>query len=334
MGAEPSRRTRRAAVIANPLTTDMARLRSAVAIEEKENGWQPSVWLETTADDPGQGAAGSALKHDPTVVIVAGGDGTVRAVAETLHSSGMPVAIVPVGTGNLLARNLGVMANIGTSVRTGFTGTTRAIDVGSVELAYEEQSSSTHVFLVMTGVGLDARMATDTNRVLKKRIGWLAYVDPISRSVLGNEQFLLHYRVDDGRERSIRTHTVIVGNCSTLTAGIILLPDAEFDDGLLDVVLLRPKGFWQWLRVGSRLGIAGLLTRTKRGRVILRATPDLRALQYVQGRSLTARFDRPQDIQLDGDSFGRVTAVKVALHAGALNICVPKRTSRAPGDNT
>lgn len=184
----------------------------------------------------------------------------------------------------------------------------------------------------MTGVGLDARMAADTSSVLKKRIGWLAYADPISRSVLANEQFPMHYRVDDARERTIRAHTVIVGSCGTLTAGILLLPDAAVDDGPLDVVLLRPKGFWQWLRVGSRLGIGGLLHRTKGGRVILRAALDLRALQYVQARRLTARFDRPQYIELDGDSFGMVTAVTIALHPRGLNIRVPDRVPRDQRD--
>ena len=175
----------------------------------------------------------------------------------------------------------------------------------------------------MTGIGLDASMATDTNTRLKKRIGWLAYTDPIGRSVLGNKQFPMHYRVDDGPEHTVQAHTVIVGNCGTLTAGLLLLPDAAVDDGLLDVVLFRPKGFWQWLRVGVRLTAGRFLHRTLAGRVILLTGPRLRALQYVQARRLTARFDSPQQIQLDGDGFGPITAVHLTIRPQALRIRVP-----------
>ncbi|RPF20428.1 diacylglycerol/lipid kinase family protein [Myceligenerans xiligouense] len=308
----------RAVVVVNPVRTDIARLRAAVTLEERKRGWQPHLWFETTADDAGGQAARAALRYGPAVVIVAGGDGTIRAVAEVVERSGTPLAIVPAGTGNLLARDLGLLTGLEASVRTAFTGADRPIDVGVAELEREDGTVSTHLFLVMTGIGLDASMATGTSTTLKRRIGWLAYVDPISRSVLGNQRFSLHYRVDGGPERSIQAHTVIVGNCGTLTAGMLLLPDAEVDDGLLDVVLLRPEGFWQWLEVGSRLTLGGLLKRTDRGRVVLRAAPRLRAMEYVRGARFAARFDSPQDIELDGDSFGAVTAARIGLRPGAL----------------
>lgn len=308
----------------NPTKIDVDRLRLAIAAEEEAHGWMPSTWFETTSEDPGQLATRAALASDPALVIVAGGDGTIRAVAEELHSAEIPMALIAAGTGNLLARNLGLMTDIETSVRTAFDGDLRTIDVGLVELEHPDHSISTHALLVMSGVGLDAKMATDTSAALKQRIGWLAYAHPISRSILRNEQFLLRYRVDGGRERSVRTHTVIVGNCGTLTGGMVLLPDARPDDGLLDVVLLRPRGFWQWLRVGLRLGVAGILHRSRAGRVILRATPDLRMLQYVQARKLTARFDRPQGIELDGDSFGDVTAVTITLRPRGLRVRTPR----------
>jgi diacylglycerol kinase family enzyme len=168
-------------------------------------------------------------------------------------------------------------------------------------------------------------MAADTNTELKRRIGWLAYADPISRSVLGNKRFAMHYRVDGAPVRPVQAHTVIVGNCGTLTAGLLLLPDAEVDDGFLDVVLLRPKGFWQWLRVGTRLGIGGVLKRSHPGRVVLQAAPRLRAMGYVQGQRLAARFDSPQHIELDGDSFGTIIAARIGLRPHALLVRVPAK---------
>jgi len=311
-------------IIVNPVNTDVARLRTAVAGEEERSGWLPSVWFETTEHDAGQAVAGTALTHDPSLVIVAGGDGTIRAVVEGIRSQAIPVAVVPRGTGNLLARNLGLMASIEQAVHTAFAGQERPIDVGHVELTGDDGRTTTHLFLAMTGIGLDAQMATDTHPGLKKRIGWLAYAQPISRSVVKNAQFEMRYRIDGQRERSVRAHTVIVGNCGTLTAGLVLLPDAEPDDGLLDVVVLRPKGFWQWVRVGSRLGIGAILHRSRRGRVILAAAPGLRALQYVQARALTARFEQPQTIEIDGDSFGDVVGVTVTLAPQPVSVRVPR----------
>jgi diacylglycerol kinase (ATP) len=322
--ATRSSTTKQAVVIVNPVGVDTVRLRSVVALEEQQHGWRPHLWFETTIEDPGQLAARTALQHDPAVVIVAGGDGTIRAVAEEVVSSGIPLAVVPGGTGNLLARDLGLLDGFEASVRTAFTGSDRAIDVGVAELEREHGPATAHVFLVMTGIGLDASMASGTNSILKRRIGWLAYADPISRSVLGNERFLMHYRVDGATERSVSAHTVIVGNCGTLTAGILLLPDAEVDDGLLDVVLLRPRGFWQWVRVGSRLTIGGILHRTNSGRVVLQAAPRLRAMEYVQARRLAARFDTPQNIELDGDSFGPITAARIGLRPRALRVRIPR----------
>lgn len=318
---------KQAVVIVNPVRVDTARLRAAVSLEERQHGWRAHRWFETTPGDPGQQAARSALRHDPAVVIVAGGDGTIRAVAEVMLARGIPLAIVPAGTGNLLARDLGLLTGLEAAVRTAFTGPDRTIDVGVAELEREDGTTATHTFLVMTGIGLDASMAVGTNSTLKRRIGWLAYADPISRSVLGNKRFVMHYRVDDAPERSIRAHTVIVGNCGTLTAGLLLLPDAEVDDGLLDVVLLRPEGFWQWVRVGSRLAIGGALKRSHGGRVMLRAAPRLRALEYMQGQRLAARFDSPQHIELDGDGFGAIMAARIELRPRALLVRVREQSS-------
>lgn len=315
---------KQAAVIVNPVKADVGRLRSAVAVEEALRGWKPSRWYETTKEDAGQEATKAALEHEPAVLIIAGGDGTVRAVAGVAMSSGAPLALVPTGAGNLLARNLGLMTGLTESVRTAFTGSDRLIDVGVAEIRPRSGPATTHAFLVMAGIGLDASMATGTSSALKRRIGWLAYTDPIGKSIVGNEQFHMRYRVDDGNERSTWAHTVIVGNCGTLTAGLLLLPDASVDDALLDVVLLRPRGFWDWLRVGSRLSIGGLLHRFKTGMALLQAAPRLRALQYVQARRLEAHFDAPQEVELDGDPFGEVVAVTVTVLPRALALRTPR----------
>jgi diacylglycerol kinase (ATP) len=322
---EPGEPERRAAVICNPSKVDVAVLRAIVSREEERRGLLPSLWLETTVDDAGGAAAREALSAKPSVVIVVGGDGTVRAAADAVYPSGVPLALVPVGTGNLLARNLRLpLADLEHSVRVAFEGFDRRIDIAFAELEREDGGITRHAFLVMAGIGLDANMAANTNSGLKRRIGWLAYAHPIAASVIRNKQLPMHYKLDDARSRSVRAHTVIVGNCGTLTANILLLPDAVIDDGLLDVVVLRPNGAVGWARIGSRLALNGMLHRTRGGRLLMQAAPNLRALQYVQAGQLVVRFNTPEHVELDGDGFGTVVAAKLTVLHRQLTVRVPQ----------
>ncbi|MHA7984327.1 diacylglycerol/lipid kinase family protein [Rathayibacter sp. CAU 1779] len=312
-----------AAIVYNPVKIPLDRVRRLVEAQEAANGWAQSRWYETDRDDAGLQAAREALASDPSVVIVAGGDGTVRTVVEAVYESGTAVALLPLGTGNLLARNLGLPLNdVERSVTTAFTGTTRAVDVAVAELEDDEGRRRTHSFLVMAGIGLDAEMAETTSALAKKHLGWLAYVTPIARSIIRNRLFHLTYRIDGGHVRSSRAHTIIVGNCGTLTGNMLLIPAAAVDDGLLDVVMLRPKGRFGWAGIGIRLALQGIAHRSRFGRRMLELAPDLRALAYAQGRRFDVHFETPHGIQLDGDSFGRVTRMRISVRQGALRVCV------------
>ncbi|GAB3805757.1 hypothetical protein GCM10028798_28050 [Humibacter antri] len=167
-------------------------------------------------------------------------------------------------------------------------------------------------------------MARDTNTIVKKRVGWLAYTDPILRSVFSGARFGISYSLDSGRRRTVRAHTIIVGNCGTLTAGILLIPDAVPDDGLLDIVALNPVGFGGWARVGARLALNRLLHRSRGGRVLLQAAPGVSALRYGRARTIQARFNKPQAIELDGDSFGDVRRVRITVRPGAIAVRIPE----------
>src|SRR5690606_25962700 len=124
----------------------------------------------------------STLAAAPAVVMVAGGDGTVRAVAEVMQGTGIPVALVPLGTGNLLARDVGAPLNdIAACVSVAFAGEDRSVDVGVAELEDESGARRSHTFMVMAGIGLDAEMAESTSAIAKKHLGWFAYVTPIAR---------------------------------------------------------------------------------------------------------------------------------------------------------
>lgn len=322
----PSADPARVAVIVNPTKVDMEALRAAVAEAEAEAGWAPSLWLETSVDDPGQGRAREATAARVTAVLTAGGDGTVRAVAEGMLDSGIPIVLIPSGTGNLLARNLSVpIGRLGDAVSTAVTGLDHAIDVGIAEITRADGTRETHAFVVMVGIGLDARMIAATNDELKKRVGWLAYVEATARIVRDVDAVRVRYTLDGSAERATTVHTLLIGNCGTLPGGVLLLPEAQIDDGLLDVVAMRPRNLWGWMRVGYAVAWEnGVLQRTKIGRRIMAADKSVRALRYFQGRRMTLALERPEEFEIDGESMGQVTAIAARVAPAALVVRVPR----------
>lgn len=322
---------KRAAIVYNPVKVNEAKLRLAVAADEAEYGWAESLWLETSVEDPGGGRAQEALDAGVDVVVAAGGDGTVRAVAERLRGTEVALSLLPSGTGNLLARNLDLTLNhLEDSVRTAFTGDDHAIDIGSVRIERANGERETHRFLVMAGLGLDAQMVANTNPELKRRFGWLAYVDAIARSLRGNNRLRARYRLDGGTTRAMTAHTILVGNCGSLPGNILLLPDAAVDDGLFDIVSLRPDGFIGWVQIWFKIFWEnGVLRRSQVGRKLMGFTKEVRTLRYLKGAELIVRLDKPEEFELDGDSFGTIVAFRANVEHGELLVRLPAKVELA-----
>lgn len=322
----PPRPERRAAVVYNPIKVDAGKLRPLVSAAEKSAGFGSTLWLETSEDDPGQGLARHAAADGVEVVLAAGGDGTVRAVAEGLRDTKVALALLPAGTGNLLARNLDLdLTHMANSVTTAFTGVNRDIDLGIVELDRPDGTVEEHAFVVMAGIGLDAKMVANTNPELKKRVGWLAYVDAIARSLRDSEVLRIRYRLDGGDELLTgRAHTVLVGNCGTLPGNILLLPEAAVDDGVFDIVTLRPEGFVGWAEIWMKIiWENGVLRKSSVGRRIAALGRQVRTLRYLKARVFDIRLDRPEEFELDGDDFGSVVGFRAEVDPGALTVRVP-----------
>jgi diacylglycerol kinase family enzyme len=316
---------RTAAVVFNPIKVNVKSLKAAVKTAETEAGWDRTLWFETTVEDPGGEVTTNALERGADVVIAAGGDGTVRAVAEALRGSGIPLALVPSGTGNLLARNLSLaLDDMAHSLTTAFQGMDRAIDLGIVEAERVDGSRETHAFLVMAGLGLDAQMIANTNPELKKRVGWLAYADAIVRSLRDHDKVRVRYSIDGQPVRSTSVNTILVGNCGVLPANLVLLPEAVIDDGVFDIVVFRPNNFFGWVQIWVKIVWEnGVLRRSSVGRRIISMTRDVRALRYLRGSELTLRLDHPEEFELDGDPFGEAIALKAHVDPLALLVRVP-----------
>jgi diacylglycerol kinase (ATP) len=298
---------KRAAVIINPMKSSGEDFKTAFYRLCETQGWAEPLWLETTAQDTGTGQAREALEAAVDVVIAAGGDGTVRCVAEVLAGTGTPMGLVPLGTGNLLARNLGV--DITDPVAAGYdvlNGTERKVDVvkASLDHAPDEQR-----FLVMAGLGYDAAIMANTVDELKDRVGWLAYVEAGIRHLPG-KPVKAEISIDGQHPVRRRIRSVMVGNCGKITGGVEIFPEAKLDDNILDVLILAPKGRLGWFSV-----LAGVFGR-KNG--------ENKPVEYFTGTSAEISLDHEQEFQLDGDHLGKAKHLRVAVEHEALTIRMTK----------
>ena len=313
-----------ASVVYHPKKTDLDELRSIVARIEAEAGWAPTQWHPTTEEDTKGEVAQNALAEGANVVLASGGDGTVRGVSQALRGTGVPLAIVPQGTGNLLARNIGMPLNdLEAAVRAAFFGENRPVDLGHITITREDQTEDEHGFLVLAGMGLDARMISITRKDLKKRMGWLAYVDAGVRTFLKDKPLEIRYSLDRGPRKHLRVYTVMIGNCGLMPGGVLLIPDAKLDDGRLDVVALRPLGPFSWLSIWRKIGWEnGVLRKTKAGRQMIDLINDTRSVTYATTTGFALSVGQPEPIQLDGDDLGLAIAARGRVDPGALTLRV------------
>ena len=216
----------RAAVIFNPAkVTDWITFRRHVEYELKTRGWQRALWLETTSEDPGRAMTEQAIREKVDLVLGAGGDGTIRIICSGLANSGIPFGLIPAGTGNLLARNIGIPLDEGAALGVAFDGVDQPMDL--VRVTVDDQPPD-H-FAVMAGIGLDAVIMEGADPNLKKAVGSAAYFLSAARNA-NHPAMHAAIAVDDQPQFRRRAHLIVVGNVGFLMANIRLIPD---DDNLM-----------------------------------------------------------------------------------------------------
>ncbi|MDQ0612728.1 diacylglycerol kinase (ATP) [Microbacterium sp. W4I4] len=307
--------SKRIGIVWNPTKIDEDQLKDAVGSALGDD--VEVLWWETAEDDPGRAMAQDAVDAACDVVIAVGGDGTVRSVAEVLAGAerAPQLGIVPQGTGNLLARNLGVpLGSIPKALATIAAGRHREIDMGWVRVGDDDAETG---FLVMIGFGLDAHMLAETDDGLKNKAGWLAYVEAMGRAFTAAENVEFTLSLDEGEEQRMSGHTLLVGNCGTIQGGVTLLPDAVPDDGQLDLLLVSAENAVQWAQTLRTIvwdnGIRRLIGGSEE-------TVSTESAQHLTGTAGRVRLDKPVAFEIDGEESGEVDAFDVRVQPAALRI--------------
>lgn len=267
-------------------------------------GMPTPLVMASSAEDPGHEMTRRALKAGAAVVIAAGGDGTVRAVAAELAGTETALGIVPLGTGNLFARNVGLpFQDLRACVDEAIHGLGHRVDTLELSLERSDGSTQEEISLVIAGGGLDAEVMGDTREALKQRAGWLAYGEAGLRHIMGARSSVT-VAIDDGDAQTFRVRSVLLANCGSLQAGMVLVPSAKFDDGHMDAVLFTPRHALDWARI---------LAKT-----VTRFTADIPVMTVHQAKRLQITMAEPMPFQIDGDAMGEVVSVSALVRPHVL----------------
>jgi YegS/Rv2252/BmrU family lipid kinase len=260
-------------------------------------------YARTEAPGHARELAVAALAGGYDRLLVAGGDGTVREAVSVLVDCDSALTLLPVGTGNQLAANLGIPTRVGAALDVALAGRVRQIDVGMMD---------GQPFTIIAGAGFDAEVVSPRSEI-KKRLGYLAYVHAATAAAFGPRPSTLRITVD-GEQHVINGIGVEVANMPALTAPLLwrpvdLVPDGRPDDGLLDVCVLAVATTGDFLSAMSSI-IARRYGRNPR-------------LRYFRGREVVVEADPPLPVQIDGERLDRTTPFAASIRPRALNVVVP-----------
>lgn len=287
-------------------------------IERERNGkaaLQVEVAFEKTRELVVQRAA-RAAGDGFHVVVAAGGDGTVNAVASGLmqarsrkgNKKAPTMGVLPMGTGNVFAYNLGIERGVRAASRVIRQGHVRTIDVGTARALAPDDKEETRYFLLMAGIGFDAKVVEDTSLRLKYVLRDFAYVVKVLQNGVTHRGTKMNLKFAEGFEYSNRSWLVMVGNAASYAWDIRFTSRAQLDDGLVDICLFPFQN-----KVASVRQVLQVLTgqHIERGQV-----------EYWKTAGVTIETEEPVPVQLDGDEWAR-TPIQIGVLPGALQVLAP-----------
>jgi len=260
--------------------------------------------------------AEQAVDENYSHVIVLGGDGTIREVAQALAGSSLILIPVPVGTANLLAHELGLDSDLNHLPYLLENGLVKRIDLGTVFRQEHGKRVSCSHFVLMAGIGMDAVAVRGVNPYLKRWLGWGLYILAGFWNVVRHQAFeaKLHFLDPPMESVTVKAWVIVIGNARAYgIKGIRVTTHAKIDDGLLDICVFQSQSLWHFI---------GHFFKVLAGRHL-----EDKEILYFQAKSFKIETEKPIPVQLDGDLFGE-TPLSVSVSPGLLNILVPKENER------
>jgi diacylglycerol kinase (ATP) len=263
-------------------------------------GINDPFWVEVPKSRKAPPQVERALAEGAELILAWGGDGMIQRCVDVLAGSAVSLAVVPAGTANLFAGNLGIPKDIEQAVAIGLRGERRSLDVGRF---------NGERFAVMAGAGFDAVMIRDAGGGVKTRFGRAAYVWTGSEH-LRSKPFNVAIKVDGAPWYDGKASCILFGNLGKLFGGVEVFEDARYDDGKLEVGVVTAEGLVQWARMLARTVVATPST-----------SPFVRT---TKAHRVKVKLDRKVLYELDGGERSKVKAFKVKAEPGAVTVCVPR----------
>ncbi len=299
----------RVTVVVNPVRDPDGEAVTAITTGCRARGWPDPVVLTTTVEEPGAAQGRRAVADGAELVVVCGGDGTVREVADGVAGAGVALGIVPRGTANLFARNLRLpLGSISRAVAIALDGTADDVDLGRARWGEPDGTTGEGAFVVMAGIGQDARTIELVRPALKKHIAWVAYFVP-AVATLWAPLVPMKVRIDDEPPHERGLWCLLAGSVGRIPLGIEVLPGARVDDGVLHVAEVGPAHPVGWVPIAFK----GLV----------RWRGDVPGLTYSSARCVRVETQEPVTIHVDGDEHPGVVWLEARIEPKALHIHVP-----------
>lgn len=286
-------------LICNPAAKSMseAKIERACRLLEQKD-YRVELLLTKQRGEAGQ-LAKEATKKTPLVVIAAGGDGTFNEVANGLAGSEIPMAVLPMGTTNVLAKELGIPASVEGALEVALNNTPKSVSLGRIALV-RDSSPVSRYFILMAGIGFDGEAVFGINETFKKISGKGAYLYSGVKTLSQFAPDELEVTVDG---RAHAASSVIVGNASKYGGNFRVTPDARLTDPILYVCLFKGRK-----RLDTFRYIFGIVTGSHL---------KFADVAYLQAKNIEIKGSA--HIQIDGDYFG-MTPAEISIVPNALRL--------------
>lgn len=268
-----------------------------------DSGVADPLWFEVAKSSEAPKVIRRSIKQGADLIFVWGGDGMVQRSVDALADTDIPIAILPAGTANLLATNLGIPKDLAKAVDIGLHGIRRRLDVGVL---------NGERFAVMAGAGFDARIMGGVDQKSKQRFGRLAYIQSGVQAMKAR-RCQMTIKVNGEPWFDGKASCVLFGNVGTLVGGLKIFPEAKPDDGVMEIGVVTARGWLDWLKVLAR--------------VVTRNTKSSTMLTTTHGRKISVRLGRAMPYELDGGERKKTKKLKVRVVAKAVSVCVPDSAS-------